>query len=104
MFWMVIMKLKLKETTASLNYWVSLSNLYFNVGAGVQFKLSKKVNLAIEDKLTISKTDLLDGQQWQENGLGAATAQTRDYDIYNFLSVGLNIAILAVNLLSLYGG
>jgi outer membrane protein OmpA-like peptidoglycan-associated protein len=64
----------------------------FNFGAGVQFKLSKKLSLAIEDKLTISKTDLLDGQQWQENGL-PAIAQTRDYDSYNFLSVGLNIAL-----------
>lgn len=65
----------------------------FNVGAGVQFKLSKKLSLAIEDKLTIPKTDLLDGQQWQENGPGTATAQSRDYDNYNFLSVGLNLAV-----------
>jgi outer membrane protein OmpA-like peptidoglycan-associated protein len=69
-----------------------------NVGAGVQFKLNKKFSLAIEDKLTIPKTDLLDGQQWQENGmLGAgnqiATAQSRDYDTYNFLSVGINMAL-----------
>lgn len=68
----------------------------FNVGAGVQFKLSKKLSLAIEDKLTIPKTDLLDGQQWQENDNNAnplATAQTRDFDNYNFLSVGINIAV-----------
>jgi len=64
-----------------------------NVGAGVQFKLNKKLSLAIEDKLTIPKTDLLDGQQWQENGPGNATAQSRDYDTYNFLSVGINVAI-----------
>jgi outer membrane protein OmpA-like peptidoglycan-associated protein len=64
-----------------------------NVGAGVQFKLNKKFSLAIEDKLTITKTDLLDGNQWQENGPGTATAQTRDYDTYNFLSVGINMAI-----------
>lgn len=65
----------------------------FNFGAGVQFKLSKKLSLSIEDKVTIPKTDLLDGQQWQENGPGTATAQTRDFDNYNFLSVGLNLAI-----------
>ena len=67
-----------------------------NVGAGVQFKLSKKLSLAIEDKLTIPKTDLLDGQQYQENDNNAipnATAQSRDYDTYNFLSVGINVAI-----------
>jgi outer membrane protein OmpA-like peptidoglycan-associated protein len=65
----------------------------FNFGAGIQFKLSKKLSLAIEDKITIPKTDLLDGQQWQENGPGTATAQTRDYDNYNFLSVGLNLSV-----------
>ena len=64
-----------------------------NVGAGVQFKLNKKLSLAIEDKLTIPKTDLLDGQQWQENGPGQQTAQSRDYDTYNFLSLGINVAI-----------
>lgn len=64
----------------------------FNFGAGVQFKLSKKLSLAIEDKITIPKTDLLDGQQWQENG-SPYTAQTRDFDTYNFLSVGLNLSV-----------
>jgi outer membrane protein OmpA-like peptidoglycan-associated protein len=64
----------------------------FNFGAGVQFKLSKKLSLGIEDKLSITKSDLLDGQQWQENGV-AATAMTRDFDSYNFLSIGLNIAL-----------
>jgi outer membrane protein OmpA-like peptidoglycan-associated protein len=63
-----------------------------NFGAGVQFKLNKKLSLAIEDKMTITKSDLLDGQQWQENGI-TATAQSRDYDTYNFLSVGINVAI-----------
>lgn len=61
----------------------------FVIGAGVQFKLSNKMNLAIEDKFSAPKTDLLDGQQWQE-GNPAAPAQTRDFDSYNFFSVGLN--------------
>lgn len=65
----------------------------FVVGIGMQFKLSKRINLAIEDKFTSPKTDLLDGQQWQENfgnGNVGGIAQSRDYDAYNFLSVGLN--------------
>ncbi|MBO9201439.1 MULTISPECIES: OmpA family protein [Niastella] len=68
----------------------------FNFGAGVQFKLNKKLSLAIEDKMTIPKTDLLDGNQWQENGVAGvttATAQSRDFDTYNFLSVGINVAL-----------
>lgn len=66
----------------------------FNLGLGVQFKLSKRLSLAIEDKVSFMKSDLLDGNQWQENGSPlTATAQTRDYDLYNFASVGLNIAL-----------
>jgi outer membrane protein OmpA-like peptidoglycan-associated protein len=60
------------------------------VGAGIAFKLSKRLNLAIEDRLTIVKDDLLDGQQWQEAASGDASL-TSDFDSYNFLSVGLNI-------------
>jgi outer membrane protein OmpA-like peptidoglycan-associated protein len=64
----------------------------FEFGGGVQFKLNNRFNIAIEDKVTLPKTDLLDGQQWQENydGSASAIAQSRDYDTYNFLSVGLN--------------
>ena len=58
--------------------------------AGVAFKLSKRVNLALEDRFTIVKSDLLDGQQWQENPWGDAT-QTRDFDSYNYASLGLNV-------------
>lgn len=61
-------------------------------GLGMQFRLSRRVSLSIEDRLNFSKSDLLDGNQWQENGI-AATAQTRDYDVTNFLSAGINIAL-----------
>lgn len=62
------------------------------IGAGIAFKLSNRLNLAIEDRWTIVKDDLLDGQQWQEHAWGDAVL-TSDYDSYNFLSVGLNINI-----------
>lgn len=64
----------------------------FTGGAGMQFKLSPRVSLAIENRIIVGKSDLLDGQQWQENGV-AATAQTRDYDLANFASLGLNFAL-----------
>lgn len=59
-------------------------------GAGVEFKLNNKFNIALEDKVSITKTDLIDGQQWQETGSFSIHTQTRDYDSYNFLSIGLN--------------
>lgn len=62
------------------------------VGLGLAFKLSKNVNLAIENRWTIPKDDLIDGQQWQEQTWGDASV-TRSTDIYTFTSVGLNINI-----------
>lgn len=72
-----------------------------HVGAGIAFKLSNKVNLAIEDRYTIVKTDLLDGQRWQEQPFGDA-ALTPDYDSYNYFSVGLNFNLGAKAVEPLY--
>jgi len=60
------------------------------VGIGFAFKLSNRINLAIEDRHTFIKDDLLDGQRWQEHVWGAPVL-TRDYDSYNYASVGINI-------------
>jgi outer membrane protein OmpA-like peptidoglycan-associated protein len=57
--------------------------------AGIAFKLGRRINLAIEDRWTFVKTDLLDGQRWQEQAWGDPVL-TRDFDSYNYLSVGLN--------------
>ena len=55
--------------------------------AGIAFKLSRRVNLALENKFTVTKDDLLDGQQYQDGVQGALTG---DFDSYNYSSVGLN--------------
>ena len=60
------------------------------VGAGIAFKLSNRLNLAIEDRITFVKDDLLDGQRWQENAWGDPVL-TSDFDSYNYFSLGLNI-------------
>ena len=60
------------------------------IGMGIAFKLSNRLNLALEDRWTFIKDDLLDGQRWQEAAWGDAV-QTRDFDSYNYLSLGLNI-------------
>jgi OOP family OmpA-OmpF porin len=62
-------------------------------GLGIQFKLGRKVSLSIEDKWSYANDDLIDGQRWQEwpqPGYGGS-AMTRDFDTYNYLSIGLNI-------------
>jgi outer membrane protein OmpA-like peptidoglycan-associated protein len=65
-------------------------------GIGFQFKLNDKFNIAVEDKFTFTSSDLIDGQQWQNNYTPTAVnsiAQTRSSDSYNFLSVGINYNI-----------
>lgn len=62
-------------------------------GLGIQFKLGQRVSISIEDKWTYTNDDLIDGQRWQEwpqpgNG---GSAMTRDFDTYNYASIGLNL-------------
>lgn len=56
---------------------------------GVSYRLSKRINIFLEDRYTIVKDDLMDGQQWQENPIGNAVL-TPGSDAYNNLSVGVN--------------
>ena len=63
-------------------------NPVLQLGAGIAFKLSNRVNLALENRVTVTKDDLYDGQRWAEQG-----DLTRDHDTYNFLSLGLNFNI-----------
>ncbi|MEY3245885.1 MAG: hypothetical protein RL253_1045 [Bacteroidota bacterium] len=62
-------------------------------GFGAAFKISKKINLAIEDRFTIVDDDLLDGQKWGPFPAGNPSLSSNN-DSYNFLSIGLDINIL----------
>jgi len=64
-----------------------------NIGAGFAYRLSKRINIALEEKFTITKSDLLDGQRYQNvtiNGNPNSNILTPDYDTYNYLTLGLN--------------
>lgn len=63
----------------------------YSVGLGFSYRLGQRISLSLEDRFTITKDDLLDGQRWQESPAGDAVL-TRDYDTYNFLSLGVNYA------------
>lgn len=56
------------------------------VGAGIAFRLSPRVNLAIEDRLIYTGSDMLDGVRWSEQ----TPDLTPDKDWFNYLSLGLN--------------
>jgi len=60
--------------------------------AGVAYRLGKRLNIALENRHSFVKDDLLDGQQWQEHPTGDA-ALTSNWDSYNYLSLGLNFNI-----------
>jgi OmpA-OmpF porin, OOP family len=60
------------------------------VGVGFAFKINNRFNIALEDRHTFIKDDLLDGQRWQEHAAGDAV-MTRDFDSYNMVSLGLNV-------------
>jgi len=62
------------------------------IGLGAAFKLSKRVNVALEHRMTFITDDLLDGQRWNASPVGQATL-TQDWDFYQFFSAGLNINI-----------
>lgn len=61
-----------------------------HLGLGIALRLNHTFNLALEDRMTITKDDLLDGQQWAEQGYESPT-MTRDADSYNYLTLGLNM-------------
>lgn len=68
------------------------------VGIGAQFKLNDRLNIQLEDKVTLTTTKLLDGEQWQNNYTFGATnsvAQVGSADRYNYASVGINYNIFA---------
>jgi outer membrane protein OmpA-like peptidoglycan-associated protein len=62
-----------------------------SAGLGVAFRLGKRVNLAIEDRLIVPFTDLLDGQRYQNaRGINNSNILSPNSDNINYLTVGLN--------------
>jgi len=67
-------------------------------GAGVQYRISRRINLSLEDRVTFFPTtneDLLDGQRWDENtvnvpGPGVIGIPSQNKDGINYLSLGFN--------------
>jgi hypothetical protein len=64
----------------------------YTFGGGLQFKLSNKLSLSFEDKVTMVGTDLLDGHQWEESW-PASPQRNRFNDALNYFSAGINIAV-----------
>lgn len=69
--------------------------VYGTMGLGMQIRLAKHWNLALEERMTLplgNGDDLLDGQRWAEQTV-KEPVMTQSTDGINFFSVGLNYNI-----------
>lgn len=57
-------------------------------GLGIAFRVSPRMNIALEDRVIYNGSDLLDGVRWAEQG-----DLTPDKDFYNYLTLGVNFNI-----------
>ncbi len=66
-------------------------SLVGSLGAGMQIRLSKRFNIALENRFTMfaGNQDLLDGQRWAEQVAGSPVS-TSQKDAINYTSLGLN--------------
>lgn len=69
-------------------------------GAGIQFRLSKRINLSLEDRVSFFPTtneDLLDGQRWDENTQQIVSIKqgvpSQNKDGINYFALGLNFNV-----------
>lgn len=61
-----------------------------SVGLGMQIRLSRRINISIEDRVTLPwSEDLLDGVQWAQQVDGSPVLSTSD-DGINYFSLGIN--------------
>lgn len=64
-------------------------------GLGASFKVSNKVNISIEDRMVMTREDLMDGVKYYYSTPQGSTAAvpivSNGNDLYNFLSFGVNI-------------
>jgi len=69
-----------------------VSNPIFNGGIAVAYRMSRRINLELNHKVTFTQDDLEDGQRWQEFPPNSPVL-TRDYDTYHYTSLNLNYNI-----------
>lgn len=61
-----------------------------SVGLGTQIKISRRVNISIEDRVSMPNSeDLLDGQRWAQQ-ISGSPVMSKGNDFINYLSLGLN--------------
>lgn len=69
-----------------------------NIGAGLSFRLSKRINISAEHQITFSDNDLLDGKRWRGNDL----SNNSDFFQYTSLRLNFNLGKAEKNVEPLY--
>ena len=75
-------------------------NPFITGALGLRYRLGRRVEIELEHRIAWTNDDLLDGQRWQENGVGGGnafpgsiSALTRDFDSYSHTTLGLHFRI-----------
>ncbi|MEM6725416.1 MAG: OmpA family protein, partial [Bacteroidota bacterium] len=63
-------------------------NLIANLGVGLGYKISNRINLTLEHQVTLSDDDLIDGYRWAEQG---DLTRSADLPQYTSLRIGINL-------------
>lgn len=61
----------------------------FGGGAGITFRVNRVIDFDIEGRLMATRSDLIDGQQWEETG-----TLTSNFDTYATATVGMNFKLV----------
>jgi hypothetical protein len=64
-------------------------NPMVNGSYGLRYRLSRRIELELEHRLTWTNDDLIDGQRWTEGGGGL----TSDYDVYQNITLGIHFRL-----------
>lgn len=65
-----------------------LLNPALMAGFAIGYKLNRRIELVLEERLTWTNDDLLDGHRWEET-----LTLTRDFDTYHYASLGINFRL-----------
>lgn len=71
-------------------------NPFINASAGVTYRITRRIDIGVEQRIAWTNDDLMDGQRWQENGAEPRfgnKAMTRDFDSYHFTAVIMNVRL-----------
>jgi len=75
-----------KKSVSQMN-----SLFMWTAGAGITYRLTRRIDLTFEHRITLVNTDLLDGKRY--TAVSSSIFNTTDFDNYGFTSLGINFRL-----------